>query len=131
METPSTPLVADKNGKVFRTRKADGGMELTEPEIAALDALRLWTRAQTDIALTARLDAFDLIQEAALYLLDGETVFFADFVEGVPGLAHLAAMVARFVEERAAHFLECGSKRYDPAQTAYIPPQERSNDAKA
>ena len=88
--------------------------DLTEPEGHALEAFRLWTRAQSDPALTARLDALELVHLAASYLLDGETREFADFVEEQPELAHLAALVARYVKKQAAYYLEHGGGRFSP-----------------
>ena len=99
--------------------------DLTEPEGYALEALRLWTRAQSDPALTARLDAFEVVQIAALYLLDGETGAFADFVEEQPELARLAALVARFVEKQAAYYLERGGGRFAPLTE----PEQATGDA--
>lgn len=89
--------------------------DLTEPEGQALQALRVWTRAQTNPALTAELDAWEWLRLAAFYAGGGKQKDLSDLADLAGDNAELAALaviVAGFIGRETARMQASGNGRY-------------------
>lgn len=95
-----------------RVRPYAYAVKPSEPEGKALEALRLWTQAQADPALTAQLDAWSHLQLAVSLAMQGDTVELEEFTENEPELAHLALEAAQYIKNKAAKLQSRKNKRY-------------------
>ena len=92
-------------------------VKATEPEGYALEALRNWTRAQTDNAYHARLEAWELLKQVASIAEDGDMKEIRESASDNPELVAVAVIVAAYIKREVADMVEnqplYGRKRRD------------------
>ncbi len=81
-------------------------VKATEPEGYALEALRNWTRAQTDNAYHARLEAWELLKQVASIAEDGDMKEIRESASDNPELVAVAVIVAAYIKREVADLLK-------------------------